>query len=259
MLTLAEYVAARAQLARIAQTIEETYTTQAEGKTKKEKLQLARDLAETYKGQVNHVIGTNIALTAQKSVDHYEKLLDIQHPDAAVADKIIDAQFEDKYYGATLTQRLTFNEQLLRRRITQSGAAGVLDSVYTGPKFGSQLATDQRLLLGTVAKIEQDVAKEFATLTEHQLMRWTLSHRHKQPDDCDALANNVDRRVEQYLREKNLDMDPRGLYFVDDLPVPPHPNCQCEYGVVGDTKVHHSSLDRAVHEVKKILRRLWGK
>ncbi len=55
----------------------------------------------------------------------------------------------------------------------------------------------------------------------------------------------------------NINENPKGLYFVDDLPLPPHPNCQCEYGMVvkGKTQIT-TKIKRTLRKVQNILNRI---
>lgn len=258
MLSLAEYIAAKSELTALVTKIEKDFVAQFPEQPSADAAKYAASLASKYKTDFWALLGKSMGEVAQNAYDHYQKKTGILL-DPDIVDKIIEAQFEDEYYGATLAQRLAYNEQLLHRRLSQSAAAKQLHTVYTGPQFGSQLATDQRLLLGTLVKVEQDVAREYAGETDHKLIQWALSHKHAKPDACDDLATNIDRRVVEYIQEHDLKIDPKGVYFVDDLPVPPHPNCQCEYGIVTDRIHKPGVIERTIHNAAKILRRIWKK
>lgn len=264
MLGLAEYIAARTDLRRYANWAEDQVTKlMPENPTSDQAAAIGLQVARQYRNVQRATLATAMQDVTRNALEHYQKRTGIVIHDELINDKIMQAQYDDRYYGATLTQRLRYNDQLLARRINKAADLDpkFVSDVWTkSVPHGSQYSTDRMLLLSTVAKIEQDVAREYAARTEHKLVRWSLSHRHRQTDICDDLANGVDRAVVAYLNEHNLQHSPKGLYFVDDLPVPPHPNCQCEYGIIrGSEYIKPGQVDRALDRVRRLLRKLWKK
>lgn len=262
MLTLAEYVAARAQLERLAVRTRDTTVEHIEGLSKDDAIIAAAKMGKAYYKDYNLLLVASMRETAYQSAKHYHKRTTIELEDFEI-EGVVRRQLTEKYYGATLIDRLKYNQQLLLRRITTAGQQDVknIPLVYFSPiGGGAQFSTDRMLLLGTLAKIEQDIAREVASKTEHKLVRWALSHRHKQPDVCDALATTVDKRVVAYINEHNLKMNPKGLFFIDDLPVPPHPNCQCEYGIVrGSEYIKPGTVERSLDRMRKLVRKIFRK
>lgn len=260
MLGLAEYVTASKEVERYGREIESTVKKLVESNTPKDKIvSYAHAAAASYQTQFEELIDDTMREVASNAVKHYAEQLGVEASDDLI-ESVVRRQYKEKYYGATLTKRLGYNFRLLEKRIDLAGQIDPkhLSTTYSSyPMFGSQTVTDTRLLLGTLAKIENDVAREMAEKTEVPFLRWTLSHKHKQTDICDDLANNVDKAIVTYLQNRNLRVSPKGLYFAKELPQPPHPNCQCEYGMVRATQEFEPGrLERAVNRVRKLLRRL---
>jgi hypothetical protein len=260
MLGLAEYVVASKELQGIAAAIEAETAKQIEGLSDQAAIKAALKLGKNYQTQYEVLLRLSLHEIAQNTAAHYEKQLKIKIPEEKMEALVAD-HYAEKYYGASLTTRLIFNQQVLKRRIAQSGTVGpqYLTDVYTQRvPFGSQVATDQRVLLSSIVKMEQDVARLAADQTEHKLVRWVLSRKHTQTDICDDLSRAVDDSVVEYLNEKRLRIEPKGLYFVDNLPVPPHPNCRCEFNIVGAEK-EPNLLERAAKKVRQLIGKLFGK
>lgn len=260
MLGLAEYVAASAQLSQYGLKAEETMQRALDYNLSKEKMiGLAKSVASDYYAQYQELLHDTMKEVAENAVQHYADQLGMEVPEELV-DKVVKQQFKNKYYGSNLDQRLKYNHYVLQKRVDMAGRMDPkhLTTTYSQyPMFGSQTVTDQRVLLGTLSKIENDVAKEMAQRSDTPFIRWTLSHRHSVQDICDELAGNVDTDVSRYLAEKGIKISPKGLYFPNKLPDPPHPNCQCEYGMVRDTReIKPGRLERALRTVRKLLRKI---
>lgn len=263
MLSLAEYVAYSKQVEQLGISTESKIADQLKGGvTDTEARALAKGYGADYWAEYTKLFDEAMEEVADNALSHYAEQLGVDVPDG-LKDKIIQKQFSDKYYGATLEKRLVYNLTLLQKRIDLAGRidAKHLTTTYSQyPMFGSQTVTDKRLLLGTMVKIENDAAKEMAGQGDIPFLRWTLSHRHAQTDICDDLASNIDKSVVAWISEKGLKIDPKGLYFAKDLPEPPHPNCQCEFGMVREREeLKPGRLERAVDKVKRLLRKISGR
>lgn len=238
MLNLAEYIAASAALYELARKSEKKIAARIQDSTTKQQaIKIANEEAlsyydDDYTGLLQNTVNT----TAQNSANYYQNQLSIPFNSTDVAAEVLAKQTE-RYFGLTLAERLIVNRRKLRRQIVQTAQVGKnkLPGVLTQPvPFGAHANTDKRLMLGMMVKAEQDTAKIVAQKTNIRFIRWVTSARHTQTDDCDTRANYVDEDVQNYLAAKSLDIDPTGLYFADELPLPPHPNCQCEYHLVTD-------------------------
>lgn len=245
MLGLAEFRAAGVQLQQLAQTYDQKTATDIaplfddKGNMTTPNRQRAVLLTQAnlnaYYDEYEQLLYSSALESGDNAASHYAKQLGSTIPESLVPDTV-GAQYARKYYGATLAARLVFNRARLLRKANNTAAVGAehLTGVLTkATPFGAQITLDRRLLLSTMVKVEHDIAKQMAKLDDIPLIRWTLSHMHKQPDVCDDLATHSSKRVVEYLEEREVpDVNPKGLYFLDDLPRPPHPNCQCEYALV---------------------------
>lgn len=245
MLGLAEFRVAGTQLQQLAQLYDQKTATLIEplfnedgtmSTTNKQRaVLLAQANLNSYYDEYEQLLYSSALESGDNAAGHYAKQLGISIPESLVPDTV-GAQYARKYYGATLAARLIFNRARLLRKVDNTAAVGAehIAGVLTkATPFGAQMSLDRRLLLSTMVKVEHDIAKQMAKLDDVPLIRWTLSHMHKQPDICDDLATHSSKKVEQYLEEREVsNIDSKGLYFIDDLPRPPHPNCQCEYALV---------------------------
>lgn len=263
MLGLAEYTAGAAELLAVAQQAETSTVT---GPLSPE--QSYSNYFSTFRG----LLHDRMHEVAKNAVDHYSKLLK-QPSDPELVDLLVSKQYTDPYYGLNLNQRLNLNAAALYRKMSQSqlydNAQAItknevptaIDKVLTNTvPFGAHYYTDRRLMLGTLVKIEQDAVKAVAAKNDIRLIRWTLSHKHARPDICDDLAKTVDKQVKEYLQEKGLNVRPEGVYFVEDLPQPPHPNCQCDYTLVSEQGTEHAGpVQRTIGALTSLLRRILGR
>lgn len=256
MLGLAELRAAQADLQSVGTKYDGLIADFiTEDTTKVEGLTFVRSLIPDYQTEYQLVLTRMMKEVAENAIKYYEQALNIEDLDVeGLAEEIAERQFKEKYYGASLDQRLRVNERVLTRRAAMTAQAGVpkLAGVFTNPvPNGAQVNIDKRVLIGTAAKIENDVAKELAGRGSIRLIKWTLSGRHSITCQCDDLAAAINRDVVLYLESRDSKMNPKGLYFAENLPLPPHPNCQCEYGMVSNDKVQRPS--RSQRTVKKVL------
>lgn len=265
MLGLAEYVSASAELLQIAKNTEtKTAKRLVDVKNKQTAIAITRKLSNEYQEEYEQLLARTLADVSDNAVGYYGKKLNVPESKySGVAKRITALQYEDEYFGLTLARRLLINKRRLQRNITASAQIGIdkLQDVYTKAyPFGAQVNTDRRLMLSYAVRIENEVAKEMAKRADIPLIRWTLARRHRQTDICDDLANNVDKAVVAYLQEHKIKENPKGLYFADQLPQPPHPNCQCEFGMVSrDKSLRPGPVKRAAQKIKQLIKRLRGK
>lgn len=258
MLALAEYVAQGAELQTLGTQYDTAIKTYLNGKDR-EKLTPGeiKEFVKQYTDEYRAFIQASMTEVAETAIGHYEDQLGVKFDEHFPTDVVSDV-FSERYYGATLDERLVVQARQLERRLAQANTLSMATQTFTNPSYGgSQTVADRRLLLGMLAKIENEAARQVAHRSDIKLIRWTTSHRHKQPDICDDLASAIDKRVVAYLNENNFKEDPKGLYFVDDLAEPPHPNCQCEYSmVIPNVKRTETLVKRAANKVRSILKRI---
>lgn len=266
MLSLAEYRAVSAQIKQLGKEIEEETLKRIEGLSKQEAIQVAKDLSQEYQKRYINILSNGLREVAANAATYYNDRVEPHLTQAQLEElitKIVKTQLNENYYGATLEQRLKYNYKRLNSNIIKSAAVDTekLASVYTQKfPFGAHSNIDNRLLQATAVKIEQDLAVEFAEKADYPLIKWTLSGRHAQPDICDDYAAAVDDKVVKYLQDNDIDEDARGLYFKDSLPLPPHPNCGCEYSFVGANKrSKRGPIKRTIQRVRSLIRRIRAK
>lgn len=262
MLGLAEYVAAAAELDTIGSVYEDELRAKLTGLTKRDAIKLARLYVPIYQRDYRALLDRTLRDIAATAVDHYADHTGVSLDRERLVEELIRRTYNERYYGATLTARLNIAQKQLERRIVQTAQVSPdkLSTIFTeSVPFGAQNTISKRLLLGQAAKIENDTAKEMAARANIDLIRWTLSHRHATPDVCDDYSRSVSRNVVRLLDENNIEMDPKGLYLRDELPPPPHPNCQCEYAftdLASGSRV--GAVRRSIRKVRRILRQLRG-
>lgn len=261
MLGLAEYRALAADLAALGRQVEQnTMDSISPDIPRAAAIKIAREAAEEYVEQYQELLERGMLEVGMNAAQYYSgktgSSIDLDN----LVTEVVSSQWEETYYGATLLGRLRVHKRQLQRRIAQSAMLSTehLGNVYTKTfPYGSQIATDQRLMLSMLVKVEQDVAKEFAKQSDIPLIRWTLSRLHKIPCDCETLASAVNPAVVEYLKEHNLNIDPKGLYFADNYPQSPHPNCQCEHMLVTSRgEQTRGAAQRTFKRVINLLRRL---
>lgn len=263
MLALAEYSVLSQELLRLARQAESKIDESIDSDMfKASAIKITKEIALAYYDDYQALLESGLLEIAENAVSFYEQKSDVQLKKGFVKD-VVNKAYEERYFGAALAQRIIVNRKRLERNITKSSQVSVnaLKGVLTNPvPFGAQYNIDKRVLLATAVKIEQDVAKEFAESEEHSLIRWRLSPMHAKPDVCDELATNVDKSVVSYLEKHKIKENPKGLYFANSLPHPPHPNCQCEYSLVtGRTKSTSGRVKRTVRTIRRLLERFKGK
>lgn len=256
MLGLAEYIAQSAQLDALGQQYDEMIAKIDRKLTTQE----IKQITKAYILEYRQLLLDSLREVAANAMGHYGKELGVEfHAD--YPDLIVNDVFAAQYYGASLNQRLAVQARQVERRLTQANLMGVAAQTFTSHiAGGSQTLADRRLLLGMLSKIENEAAKKAADEADVKLIRWTLSHRHAKPDPCDDLATSVDNRVVSYLKEHNFNEDPKGLYFAEELPDPPHPNCQCEYSLtIPNVRRTETLVQRTANKIRSILRRIRGR
>lgn len=262
MLSLAEYLALSSDLQQLGRQIEDETERRIEGLNKREAIAVARALAQEYQDGYRRILTQGLEEASRNAAMYYNKQIGSDLDVDDVVDTISKLQWRERFFGLTLPQRLAVNQRRLTRSITQSAQVDVrhLTNVYTETfPFGAHHNIDKRVLLGSIVKVEQDTAKHFAKKEGVPLIRWTLSHRHSMPDVCDDLASAINKDVTEYLNEQGLvSVDPRGLFFADKLPHPPHPNCQCEYMLVTEKgeEAKKGTLRRTLRKVISLLRKI---
>lgn len=269
MLSLAEYVAATADLIAIGAKYEGIILDGVQGETSKLKaVAFVRSLVPEYQKEYRQLLDETLTDAARTAVNHYANNLGLDLDEEQLSKEIVQQQYTDKFYGASLNQRLRINQGVLTRRIVQTASAAyalpkdpkpeLLATIFTKPvPFGAQVPVDRRVMQGTLAKIENDVARRMAELAKVRLIRWTLSHRHTKPDICDDLAKSVNPSAVRYMKEAGIRENPRGLFLAEELPEPPHPNCQCEYSmVIAGKTIQVGRVKRTLSKIRSLLSRL---
>lgn len=245
MLGLAEYRIHTAMLKELAiATDKQIVADITPDTTRRQRIALANKYGDVYHTQYRDLLYTGLNDVAINAVDYYADELAIDIDRQLVANRVVDRQYRTKYYAATLAARLVLH----KRRIPRFNEKGV--------SFQQQALTDQRLFLGTATKVEQDIAKELAAEAGIKLIKWTLSHRHTRTDVCDDYASYVSKRAVKFIDDHSLNINPKGVYLVDELPRPPHPNCQCEYGLMQSSGGATTSglIRRTRNKIKRLLR-----
>lgn len=266
MLGRAELLSYAAELYRIGQTYDQQIADQiADVRDRRIAIERVSKLVQPYWGEYRGLLDRALMDIARNAVRHYVQTYNISDIDIdATARAIVNNQYTTRYYGATLNQRLAVAERRLQRQIVQTASVGRDPSNLAGLftksfPFGAEVSFDKRLLQGTAVKIEQDVAKTLAREAQANLVRWKLAPTHRITCQCDQLAGAVNRDVVEWLRGQDIDVNPRGLYFVEELPPPPHPNCQCEFDfVTRREQTVAGPVRRAVTTIRNILNRLRG-
>lgn len=264
MLGLPEYLAASAEVQQLGKKYDSLIGEALEGvENKAEAIRIAKAFIPRYRREYERVLKQSLYDVAWNAAEHYKNELGLERDSAALAKRLVVDHFTEKYYGASLQQRLAVREKQLTRTVTQTAQVNIqsLSGLFTEKiPFGAQSFVDRRILQGAAVKIEQNAAREAAKDAEAPLIRWTLSPRHAIACDCEELASAVSDEVVTYLKANSLTLDPKGLYLAANLPNPPHPNCQCEYGIVTAEREHKpTNVQRVLKRVRSIIRRIRGK
>lgn len=257
MITRPEWAAASAQLEAIAQENEARLRTILSAQPSLDAaIAVTRQQSAIYHAAFESHLADSLVQGALTTVDHYDKELGLNLSEAernTIAREYVQKQYVENYYGATLTTRLHWSRFMQEQRIMRSSRVGLkfhtrLENlarvfVYQYP-FGSALAHDKRIMLSQMVKVEHDIAREMGRRANVELVKWTLSHTHKVKDICDELAADTDP-----------DIGMPGVYRLEDVPPPPHPNCQCTLVFLHKDRVTSTFAERAVEKLKE----LWGK
>lgn len=258
MINRPEYVALSAQLSRLIASYQAQLMAQTVGLDANARVEVARILFKSFHEDYVELFAIGMREAAETALIHYGKELSIPVDDD-LADQIVGDHLYGKYYGLTANQRLAILNRSLQRRITiakgiKSDTAEPLTNALSQQEYGYK-----RMLLGGIVKVEQDAVVEMAGKVDDPFIRWVLSPRHSRACTCEDLASAIDKQVVKYAEEHDLRINPKGLYFKDNLPNPPHPNCQCGYSIVSGTRVTKNSVRRSVNKIRSILRRIRGK
>lgn len=267
MLGLAEYSLGARDLLEAAIKAETGMKSEMPFANRQEAIRVAQFYSDIYNERdLKNIFNNTFEDIAENAFAYYEDELGLDVNDwTNEAKAVVAKQYNEKYYGATLSERLRVNARRLGRNIVRSAAVGaayeaVVDVLTKPFPFGAQNSVDKRLLQATAMKIEQDVAKIVAERAGQRLIRWRLSSYHKMPDICDDLASNIDKNVVLYMEDNGIDADPRGVYFIEDLPLLPHPNCMCEFGYVVPPRRESSPagniVKKSVTAIGKIIQKL---
>jgi hypothetical protein len=266
MISQPEYLAHAAQLQEVGQRYERDLSSRlVDVKRQDEAIRLARYVNDLYHQDFQNVLASALAEVGNTVVDHYDKELNLGLSDeekASVVSRQIMRQVDEPYYGATLGQRVSASKLVSHRRIMRSAVTGKdletrkinLTRIFVNQyPYGSQVAHDNRILLGQTLKLEHDIALVMGARAEVQIVRWTLSHRHKVRDICDDYAEHIDPAVIMYLKEQNIKVPARGLYFIHSVPEPPHPNCQCSLTMLHEGNFTSTIAERVAEKIKELL------
>lgn len=259
MLSLAEYQGYVNDITILGQNTDQQIADNIDPEAPKaDAIQQAKSVISKYQQDFKRVMDQAMFDIASNTVQHYASQVKTELPEE-LAMEIVRDQYRRRYYGATLAQRLVLMRLRLNRVATQTAQVGVphLGGLFSQPiPFGAQTNVSKRLLQGTAIKIEQDAARKIAEKADYPLIRWTLSKHHVQTCQCEALASVVNKNVVNYLNEHNIDADAEGLFFRDELPDPPHPNCQCEFDLVGEDEAVPSAGRRPIARFRRLIRKL---
>lgn len=222
-------------------------------------IQAAKSFSFPYQKDLKQILDNALYQIAQNAVVHYQSQISTPLPESLAKDLVKD-QYRKKYYGGTLASRIVMMRLRLNRVVHQTAQVGIghLSGLHSNPiPFGAQSNISKRLLQGSAIKVEQDTARKVADLADYPLIRWTLAKNHTHYCECETLASRVDKDVIKYLTEHELDIEPEGLYLKDDLPLPPHPNCRCEWSLVkSDHEAVPSEGRRPVEKFRSLVRKV---
>lgn len=271
MITRAEYTQGANRIDQLAGAaeVEVGVAISSETVTVKSAIIATQEAANRYHTAVEANLVEILKLAASTTVDHYNRILELGLTNAQkelIQTHAIHKQFTEPYYGASLEQRQKASRLDMTLRIKRSAQVSRKDEtkklnltrVFRQPyPFGSANTTDKRILLGQVVKLEHDIALDCAAQhKDTELAKWQLSHKHKLEDICDSYAEHVDPEVAKYLERHKINLSPVGIYFLKDVPQPPHPNCQCYLSFVHRGRLTNSLVERTIDKLKDLLGRL---
>lgn len=270
MITKPEYVAGSQQVLKVAQEQEAALEAALKGtSTINDSIKQARLQAEIYHRIVESTIHSTLLDVGETAVQHYSKVLDLPLTEAEqseIVSKLVGDQYEKTYYNATLEQRLSNSRYMNNLRIKRSAYVGKtlstrqtnLARIFRHPyPFGAQVHLDNRILLGQSVKLEHDIATFLCELAEVEFIKWTLSSTHPKPDICDDYASYLDKRVSRALKDRDIWVDPKGIYFRDEVPTIPHPNCQCSLIPLNKGQLTPTTAERLKEKLRDLLEKLF--
>lgn len=266
MIARAEFLEASKKLTALASSYETRTSERLDEITTLDRaIKATRQLAKGYHTDYRTLLSNSLVQTGVTTADHYNNVLNAglsQKELNKIIEEQIVKQSKQKYYGATLDQRLAASRLMNETRIRKSAYVGAtldtrklnLSRIFTNSyPFGAQVNLDQRILLGQMVKLEHDLALVIAEKADIKVVKWTLSHRHKKRDICDTYAEAVDKDVVKYLRKEKIKADPKGLYFIKNVPEPPHPNCQCHLTMLDGKKLAGGKVRRTLRRARQLL------
>ena len=269
MIAKAEHTAAQIDLQGIAEQQERLLATELIGVTGRQNaLKVGFRLLKQYHDQVDTAIVEGLQSVGVRSAVHYNAVLGLDYSEAELRDLVqthLNRQLTEPYHGANLADRLYRGRVMSRARMTKAAHIGVEEEtrkaniarhfVHKYP-FGAQVNFDKRILLAQSVLLEHEIAKDLAEKADVKLAVWTLSKKHSVRDACDTLAEAVDKDVEAFMKKNNIDIDAAGVYFMQDVPHPPHPNCRCTLQFVHKKKVTSGSPFRSAIALQKLWKRI---
>lgn len=230
-------------------------------------LRAAKNLADEYHAKAKNLTLESLHTIGLNTASHYNKVLEL-HKDPAELDELvknlISQQMSEPYHGANLADRLKMNRVQGMVRLTKSSKTGAdiitrhrnLVRYFAQPyPHGAQVSYDTRILTGQAVLLEHQIAKSLGVEASKDFVVWTLSGKHSKRDLCDELAEAVDKSVEKALQAADINIPSDGVYFLNQVPNPPHPNCQCTLRFIAGGKVDTSTPTRPL----ATLRKLWAK
>lgn len=275
MVTKPEFTAASLEAIAAAKTVEQELLYALEGATSITKaLDVAKSYGVSYYEGFDDLMDQTLKDAALSSSNYYNKHYALGLSDDELRDysyQLIDDLKNEKYHGLNHKQRKTLLQLALNKRFAKSSSVGLtidqklknISRALTKPyPFGAQVNLDRRFLLSEVVRVEHKIARDLAARAGIPLIRWNLSGGHSQVDICDEYAGAVSKDVIIFLQENGReDEDPRGLYFIDEVPSIPHPNCQCELSGVGikETFLSRPQTRRSIQKVMELMQKILRK
>lgn len=266
MITRTEYSEANSNLQQLATRFETAAANQLVKQTNlTDSIETVRKLSALYHGEYEELLSSSLAKAGVTAAAHYNTSLAAGLSTSELSELVkeqILRQDVERYYGATLSERVSASKLMQETRIKKSAQVGAsletrqknLSRVFNKPyPFGAQVNLDQRILLGQLVKLEHDIGLAIAKKTDIRVVKWTLSHKHTKKDICDALATDVDPKVVKWLNDNQIKISAKGLYFIEKVPNPPHPNCQCHLQMLKDKELRGGRIRRTLRRLRELL------
>lgn len=231
-------------------------------------LKQSRATVNDYHRELVPAVYSNLRRIGMNAVNFYGPELTDREKEQEV-NAALDTMTHSKYYGLTLPERLKQSNVQLHRNLSRSAVTGAkqetrlnnITRVFTEKyPYGAHMHWDTRLFLAEAVRLEHEVAKRLAYRREITFVRWTMSHTHEVTDICDELSQAIDPAVATELAGLGITVSPAGVYFVDQIPSIPHPNCQCVLKYVTGKPVKTPPVSAGKRGlVERILRALFSK